>query len=123
MRLFRKNLEPGSEVGRPVFTSDNHHIGDIKELNDGGLLIDSPMGRDYWLSERDVQSSTEERVVLIFTKDELDEYKREERPPASVPEGIPTSTRAGLMNDDEQMQIRQRMEQELAEQHRKLSDN
>jgi hypothetical protein len=122
MRLFKKAGQPGSQVGLPVFTSDDHHIGDVKEVEDGAIRIDAPMGKDYWLSERDVQSTTEERVMVNFMEDELDDYKREERPPDSVPEGIPY-TRAGLVTDEEQMHMREQVEREMEEQRQRLHDN
>ena len=88
MRLFRKSASADSEVGRPVFTSDDHHIGAVRQVEGNGIRIDSRMSKDYWLSRRDVQYSTEDRVVLKFGNEELDDYKRDDPPPDSVPEGI-----------------------------------
>lgn len=88
MRLFRKAPPPGSEVGRPVFTADGHHIGKVKEIEGNALRIDSRMSKDYWLSRRDVEASNDDRITLNFTSDELDDYKREEAPPDTVPQGI-----------------------------------
>jgi hypothetical protein len=88
MRFFRKAPPPGSEVGRPVFTTDDQHIGNVKEVEGNALRIDSRMSKDYWLSRRDVESSNDDRLTVIFTSDELDDYKRKERPPDSVPQGV-----------------------------------
>lgn len=123
MGLFKrgtKDVEIG--VGRPVFTSDNQAVGQIKEMQEGGFLVDVTLGKDYWLADRDVKSSGEAGVVLIFTKAELEEYQREEAPPETVPEGVPYTT-AAIISDEEQMQMRERMERELAEQRQKLHDN
>ena len=104
MRLFRKAPPPGSEVGRPVFTADGHHIGKIKEVEGNALRIDSRMSKDYWLSRRDVEASTDDRVTVIFTSEELDDYKREERPPETVPQGVrledELERRRQLLEDD-----------------------
>jgi|SRR5688500_18688547 hypothetical protein len=122
MGLFRRQQKPNSEVGRPVFTSDHHKLGEIKEVHEGAIRIDASLGKDYWLSERDVQSNTEEGAVVIFSKAELEDYQREEPPPRDVPAGIPYTDEA-LISDEEQMQMRERMERELAEQRQRLHDN
>lgn len=124
MGLFKRGTNEGEgiAVGRQVFTSDNHAVGHIKERQEGGFLVDVTMGKDYWLADRDVQSTTEDGVVLHLTKAELLDYKREEAPPETVPEGA-HYTAAALISDEEQMEMRQRMERELAEQRQKLHDN
>jgi hypothetical protein len=122
MGLFRRQQKPNSEVGRPVFTSDHHKLGEIKEVHEGAIRIDASLGKDYWLSERDLQSNTEEGAVVIFSKAELEDYQREEPPPRDVPAGIPYTDEA-LISDEEQLQMRERMERELAEQRQRLHDN
>ncbi len=109
-----------SSEGHPaVYTADNEKIGHVKERREGGILIDNAMGKDYWLAERDVASNAKDRVVLIFSKSELDEYKREEPPPEDVPEGIPF-TDAAFITEEEQMRMRRQMEDELAQQRSHL---
>ncbi|MEX0784578.1 MAG: hypothetical protein WD557_18240 [Dehalococcoidia bacterium] len=124
MRLFKRGTAEHADasVGGPVFTSDNHAVGQIKEVQEGGFLVDVTMGKDYWLADRDVRSNGEEGVVLAFTEAELEDYKRESAPPETVPEGLPYTTVA-IITDEEQMQTRERMERELAEQRQKLHDN
>jgi hypothetical protein len=64
-------------------------------------------------------TNAKDRVVLIFSKSELDEYKREEPPPEDVPEGIPF-TDAAFITEEEQMRMRRQMEDELAQQRSHL---
>lgn len=124
MRLFKRGTtaSEGIAVGRPVLTSDHHAIGHIRELQEGGFLVDITMGKDYWLADRDVQADTKEGLVLSFNKAELEDYRREEPPPETVPEGAHFTT-AAFITDEEQMQMRERMERELAEQREKLHEN
>jgi hypothetical protein len=124
MGLFNKETADaeGVGVGSEVFTSDGHSLGRIKEMSEGGFLVDVSLGKDYWLGGRDIDSVDERGVVLVFAHAELEEYKREEPPPEDVVEGIPFTT-AALISDEEQAQMRERMERELAEQRRKLHEN
>lgn len=122
MRFFKKAPERGSGIGRPIFTADGEKLGEVKEIEAGGIRVRVTLGKDYWLARRDVEADDEDRVVLAFRKDELDEYKRDEAPPESVPEGIPYTT-AAIISDEEQAHMREKMERELEEQRQRLRDN
>jgi hypothetical protein len=124
MGLFKRDAAATGDpaVGSELFTADGHSVGRVKELRDGGILVDVSFGKDYWLAGRDIADVDERGVVLSFNEAELEDYKREDPPPADVPEGVPFTT-AALISDEEQMQMRERMERELAEQRQKLNEN
>lgn len=69
--------DPVSDIkpGLPVFTSDNHQLGTVKDVADGSFKVDVPMRPDFWLSREAVLSFSAERVTLDVAKDEVDRFK------------------------------------------------
>lgn len=69
--------DPVSDLkpGLPVYTSDNHQIGTVKEVADGSFKVDAPMRPDYWLRRDAVLSFSAERVTLDVEQDRLNDVK------------------------------------------------
>ena len=133
MGLFKRGTseEVSVATGCPVFTSDNEALGYVKEVREGAFKVDVPMGRDYWLSESCVRSASEHQLIVDFEKDRLDEYKLDQdeaqiegeahKPP--LENEFFTQAQGSIISDEEQMEQRERMERELAEQRQKLHEN
>ncbi len=111
----------GVEIGCPVHTSDGVEIGLVKEISGDFVKIDAPLRADYWISADYVLNARAEGVELSFAKSDLAAYRRAK---PDVLEGEdPLSSEAtvdAVMNEDEQMEQRVRMERELVEQRRDL---
>ena len=71
-------------IGCTIFTRDGEELGTIKEVGTGVLKVDAAMKPDYWLSTGHIASSTPDRLVLTFDKDQLDDYKLD-NPDAPMP--------------------------------------
>jgi hypothetical protein len=131
MRLFKRGTAEHVEVatGCPVFTSDNEALGYVSEIREGAFRVDVPLGRDYWLSESHVQNATDTQVMVDFEKECLDDFKLaepsgiEKAHEAPIENEFVTQAKGSIISDEEQMQMRGRMERELAEQRQKLHDN
>jgi hypothetical protein len=65
-------------VGTPVWTSDQHHLGEIKEISGRYFKVDAAMQPDYWLPGACVRSSTPTEVVLAVPEDAVGDQKVEE---------------------------------------------
>lgn len=59
----------------PVFTSDGHKLGKVKEVRNGCFKVDVRMAPDYWLGMACVGSVTSDGVMLSVDKDHLDDAK------------------------------------------------
>lgn len=68
------DVVPGAEV----FTSDEDKLGEVGEVRGTHFKVSAAMQPDYWLSSADATTVSAGRVVLGFTKDELDDYKLDE---------------------------------------------
>lgn len=131
MRLFRRGATEDIQVaeGCPVFTADNEALGYVKEVGAETFRIDVPMGRDYWLSINHVRSCNDKELILDFGKAELDDYKLddpsgiEKAHEAPIENEFVTQAHGSIISDEEQMQTRERMEREMAEQRQKLQNN
>lgn len=81
--------------GQAVFTSDGEELGTVKEVQAGYFKVNAPMHPDYWLQEQFVRPDLEGRLMLEFTKDQLDDYKVKELPDSMTagasPEVHPTA--------------------------------
>jgi hypothetical protein len=131
MRLFKRGTTEKPEVvlGCTVLSSDGQVLGKVKELGEGSFKVDVSMGRDYWLTETHIDSIDEGGLVVDFQKDWLDQYKQDEAPDFEESHKEPieneffSQAHGSVITDEEQMQIRERMERELAEQRQKLNEN
>jgi hypothetical protein len=131
MKLFKRGgtERPEVTIGCPVYTADHQDLGSVKELREGAFRIDVPMGRDYWIADSHVQTINESELILDFQKDWLDQYKLDDAPDFTESHKEPieneylSQAHGSIISDEEQMQMRERMERELAEQRRKLHEN
>ncbi len=132
MRLFKRGgttAEIEVATGCPVFSADNEALGYVKEVGAETFQVDVPMGQDYWLSINHVRSCNDKELILDFSKGELDDYKLEgpsgieKAHEAPIENEFVTQAHGSIITDEEQMQTRERMEREMAEQHQKLNDN
>jgi hypothetical protein len=102
--------------GDIVFASDGKECGAVKEVRGGYFHVDAPMRRDYWLSRAYIASCGSGRVDLNIDKDEVDEHGLSQ--PGLEPEQ--DLDRAGIgdsvINENEALATRERMERELARQ-------
>lgn len=69
--------DPVSDIkpGLPVYTSDNHQIGTVKEVAERAFKVDAPMRPDYWLRREAVLSFSSERVTLDVDREGLERFK------------------------------------------------
>ena len=131
MRLFKRGATEDIEVaaGCPVFTADNEALGYVKEVGAETFKIDVPMGKDYWLSINHVRSCNDKELVLDFNQSELESHKLEDASSiekaheAPIENEFVTQAHGSIISDEEQMQTRERMEREMAEQRQKLHNN
>jgi hypothetical protein len=62
-------------VRAPVFGSDGHEIGQVKEIRGDRFLVDVRMHPDYWLSMQSVASVRPQGVWLNVTKAHVGDVK------------------------------------------------
>ena len=116
-------------VGARVVTADGAELGKVKDVSlPCCFKVDAPLRPDYWLGADCIaEGSTSGMVRLTVTKAQLSEAKvaspghegthgHEDEPP-SVPRGLQARP---LQTPEEQAQLRQRMEAELAAQRERL---
>lgn len=74
-------MDYGLRTGQPVFTLDGDKIGEIKEVRGDYFKVDASMQPDYWLSCDCIRggSVANDRVMLSFDKDQLGDYKVDEK--------------------------------------------
>jgi hypothetical protein len=65
-------------TGVEVFTADGDKIGEVREVSGTSFKVNAAMQPDYWLPRGAVASSSGNRVMLTFAKDQLGDYKRDE---------------------------------------------
>lgn len=67
---------PEIKRGAEVFASDSAPLGRVNETRPEHFQVDpAESGGAFWLRRSDVASTTEERVIVTFVRDELDEHK------------------------------------------------
>ena len=71
-------------VGSPIYTSDDHKIGTVKEQRGKTFKVGTPLlQRDFWLSADTLASATPDGPVLLsIERADLDEHKLKESPAA-----------------------------------------
>lgn len=124
MRLFkRKEPErPEVVVGSTVFTADHDALGLVRAMESGLMQIEPPGGGgDFWVSEHHVRSANETETLLDFPKERLPDFTAK-APVIQTAEGTKSfdEIREKVLSAQEQDEVRERMERELAEQRRKL---
>lgn len=74
-------MDYGIRPGQPVYTLDGDKIGDIKEVRGDYFKVDASMQPDYWLSCECIRGGAvaNDRVMLSFDKDNLGDYKVDEK--------------------------------------------
>src|SRR5579885_2342458 len=72
--------EPG--IGCPVFSSDGHKLGTVKEVRGRYFKLDVHMRPDYWLNMDSVATATPESMTLNVSKDHVGDVT------FSAPEGV-----------------------------------
>lgn len=100
-------------IDTPVFSLEGQKVGFVNEIHGGYFKIDTPMARDYWLSDAYISESTLDRVQLTLRKAEMDKHR------LSAP-GAEGQTGDGIISDEEALTQRERMERELAMQNERL---
>ncbi len=116
----RRGESAGLRTGSHVMTCDGQDLGTLKEIDGSYFKVDAPMARDYWLAEAEVAEVHEDEVVLDFARAELDEHKRSEPGIEQDEDPFLDMTVAPVIDTQEQLEQRARMERELAEQSRHL---
>lgn len=123
MRLFRKKEPDRPQVvaGSTVFTADHDALGLLRTIESGLMQIEPPGGGDFWVSEHHVRSANESEAVLDFPKERLRDFTMK-APVVQTAEGTKSfdQIREKVLSAQEQDEVRERMERELAEQRRKL---
>jgi hypothetical protein len=67
------NITPGADV----LTRDGDKIGEVGEMRGTFFKVNANMQPDYWLETDTVGEVTGNRVMLVFDKDDLGDYKHD----------------------------------------------
>lgn len=117
---LKRTILPDVAIGAEVITADGARLGKVSDVGDVSFKIDAPMASDYWLGRDYVIDATDDGVYMSFEKAELNGYKLGQ--PGLSPEKDTTqeSLIDGAVPEEQQIEQRLRMEQQLAEQRRNL---
>jgi hypothetical protein len=102
--------------GAEAMTSDGKRLGKIDGVEGRYIKINAPFARDYWLSAEYVTEETPSCVRFGFEKKDLGAYRVAKPVVAADPL---VDQQDAVLSMREQMEQRQRMEQELREQRRR----
>jgi len=121
MRYRQHDMRHRPEPGLAVLSDDGKRLGTVKEVSGSYFKVDAPMHRDYWLSAELIRGEDAEVVVLDVPRKEVGEHRMTE--PGIEPEDDPFRSipRMPVIKDEELEAQRARMEQELAEQSRRMN--
>lgn len=107
----------------PIFTADGEQIGTLSEVADEAIKVNAPLRRDFWIDVDYVRACDDGRVDLSFLKKDLGAYKLDNYRAGDVTvanDPVAEGKTDHIVSDEEQMEIRLRMERELAEQREEL---
>lgn len=103
------------EAGAVAMTRDGKKLGTVADVEGRYVKINAPLARDYWLKDDYVAEEAPGCLTFGFDKKDLGAYRVEK--PALTAE--PLSADDHIISDREQVEQRERMERELAEQRRR----
>jgi hypothetical protein len=106
-------------VGDTVCTSDNEELGKVSEVTDTAIKVAEPLHAAYWIAGDYVLRAEEGNVALSFMRKDVGAY-RMNAPHAQV-DPLVEQESDRVIGDEEQAEVRVRMERELAEQRESLS--
>ena len=67
-------------IGQGVYSSDGHHLGDVKDVGDKQFKLDVARHPDFWLGLDSVADVSDDRVTVSFTAGRVGEFIAEPRP-------------------------------------------
>jgi hypothetical protein len=110
------------QEGATVCTAEGESLGKLKEVHGAFFKVSPRLRPGYWLSSDCVIASTDGQVTVNFSKGDLSAYKL--GAPGSSHGTVETpSSGDAVLSHGEQDEQRERMERELEEQRRNLSNN
>ena len=79
-------MDPGIEDQHlpehaPVFSADGRVLGELGEIRSGHVRVQATGEPDVWLPLHAVRVASDDRVLLSFNADQLDEYREPGPPP------------------------------------------
>jgi hypothetical protein len=101
--------------GAAAMTSDGKKLGTVGDVEGHFIKVCVPLGRDYWLKADYVTGETRDEVTFGFDKKNLGAYRVAKPMMAADPL---VDQQDAVLSQQAQVEQRQRMEQELAEQQR-----
>lgn len=115
----RSNIQdemPTPAVNAPAYLASGDSIGFVKNVEGDYFQVAVRDGEDFWLSRSHIKKAAGDRVDLDIRRKELDEHRLAD--PGIEPGRDPdqASIRDGMLSDEQQLQQREQMENELREQ-------
>lgn len=117
MKLFgrsgTKQGEMAPAINTPVQTADGHEVGFVKDLQGGYFEVAASGGDNFWLSCDHLVKVADRAVTVDFDAASLGEHRLNN--PGIEPQHDPdrAAIRDALLSDEEALEQRERMEQEL----------
>lgn len=106
----------GAHAGADAMSSDGQKLGTIGAVEGHFIKVHVRFGRDYWLKADCVTDETPEQVTFGFEKKNLGAYRFDKPSIAADPL---VDQQDAIISDQEQVEQRRRMEQQLEEQRRR----
>ena len=105
-----------ARAGAAVLTEDGKKLGEVAAVEGRYIKVDVRFGRDYWLKADYVTEEEPDCITFGFSKDDLGAYKVDKPVMAADPL---VDQQDAVLSTQEQVEQRQRMEEQLAEQRRR----
>jgi hypothetical protein len=112
-----------------VFTADHKRLGRVKDVRGEFFQVDARLQPDYWINVQYIINADAEGVHLSFDGRDLGAYKQQA--PAHDPSQAPVpelqhelaASKDSVLSEEEQLEQRLHMEQELAKQRQNIEDD
>ncbi len=99
--------------GAAVITEDGKKLGEVADVEGRYIKVDVRFGRDYWLQADYVTEESPESITFGFARKDLGAY-RVDRPVMAADPLV--DQQDAVLSQQAQVEQRERMERELAEQ-------
>jgi hypothetical protein len=107
---------PDVNPGAQVVTADGSPLGVVSNVGDVSFKVHARLSRDYWLGRDYVVNATADQVAMSFEKSDLKAYKLPDPGKITVKDATEESLIDNVLPEEEQLEQRRRMEEELERQ-------
>jgi hypothetical protein len=108
------------KLGSPVRTSEGDEIGKLAEIANDRIKVDAPLRPNFWVGGDDVVPAGDGHVQLAFVRGDLEAH-RVDPPGQEKSDPLVEQKSDRIVPEQEQVEMRIRMERELAEQRQSLA--